>query len=161
MSTYNDEEKEKLSWRDIDKRKDESKHVSRERPYHKKSKLSRWALKQHLKEAEKLFMGKKGTEEYKRALNEIHKRHGTPKFNPVVKSFVKEYGLPDTWDTLFLLLDYKEPDIVTEVMSKLKGHYRERSLNEMQGFRAKLEIIAMTNKKEVLRTTAQKILEEL
>jgi len=161
MSNYDEEEREKLSWREIDKLKDGSKHVSREKPPYRRSKRSEWAQKQYRKEAERLFMGKKGSDEYKKAINEIHNRHGTPKFNSVVKNFIKKYGLPDDWDTLFLLLDYKEVDTVGEVLSKLKNDYRERSSIEMQGFRAKLEIVAMTTGDKELRETVQEALKEL
>lgn len=161
MSTYDEEEKEKLSWREIDKLKDGSKHVSRQKPSSKKSKRSEWAQKQYRKEAERLFMGKKGSDEYKKGITEIHNRHGTPKFNAVVKKFIKKYGLPDDWDTLFLLLDYKEVDTVGEVLSKLKNDYREKSSRGMQGFRAKLEIMAMTTGDTELRESVQEVLKEL
>jgi len=161
MSTYDEEEREKLSWREIDKLKDQSKHVSREKPYYRKSRRSEWALKQYRKEAEKLLMGKKGSDKYIRACNEIHDRHGTPKFNSVVKKFIEEYGLPDDWDTLFLLLDYKDTDTVIEVLSRLVKTYRERSLTEIQGFKAKLEIMEMTSKNKKLKKAVQAVLEQL
>ena len=161
MSTYDDDEREKLSWSEIDKRKDRSKHVSGEKTSYKKSKRSEWALKQYRKEAERLLMGKKGTDAYKKARNAIHDRHGTPKFNAAVKSFIKEYGLPDDWDTLFLFLDYKDTVTVEEVLSRLMDSYQERSLTEMQGFRAKLEIMKPTVKDENLKSAIEEILEAL
>jgi len=161
MSAYEEDEREKLSWSEIDKRKDGSKHVSGEKASYKKSKRTEWALKQYRKEAEKLLMGKKGTDAYKKARNAIHDRHGTPKFNAAVKGFIREYGLPDDWDTLFLLLDYKDTDTVGDVLLRLMGSYRERSLTEMQGFRAKLEIMETTTKDEKLREAVEAILQEL
>jgi hypothetical protein len=161
MSTYDDDEREKLSWSEIDKRKDRSKHVSGDKASYKKSKRSEWALKQYRKEAERLLMGKKGSDAYKKARNAIHDRHGTPKFNAAVKSFVREYGLPDDWDTLFLLLDYKDTFTVEEVLSRLMDSYRERSLTEMQGFRAKLEIMETTIKDEKLKGVVETILHAL
>jgi len=161
MGTYDDEEKEKLSWSEIDKRKDRSKHVSGEKASYKKSKRSEWALKQYRKEAERLLMGKKGSDAYKKARNAIHDRHGTSKFNAAAKAFVKEYGLPDDWDTLFLFLDYKDTDTVEEVLSRLRETYRERSLTEMQGFRAKLEIMATTTRDNKLRAAVEAIFQAL
>ena len=161
MSTYDEDEREKLSWSEIDKRRDRSRHVSGEKPSYKKSKRSEWALKQYRKEAERLLMGKKGSEAYKKARNAIHDRHGTPKFNAAVKSFVREYGLPDDWDTLFLLLDYRDADLVEEVLSRLMASYQERSLTEMQGFRAKLEIMEPTINDDRLRSAIEAILEQL
>ena len=54
-----DEDREKLSWREIDQMRDRSRHVSREpKSYRERSLKSEWAKKQHLKEAEKYFLGR-------------------------------------------------------------------------------------------------------
>lgn len=161
MGTNDEEEREKLSWREIDQLKNRSRHVSQEKPAYKKSKRSEWAQKQYLKEVERLFLGKKGTEEYKKARNEIHNRHGTAKFSAVVKHFIKDYGLPDDWDTLFLLLDYKETETVQEVIARLKKEYPQRGLTEMQGFKAKLEILSMTNEDQELHSVIDDALSDL
>ena len=161
MINYDEDDREKLSWREIDKQKDKSKHASQEKPVFKKSKRSEWIQKQYRKEAEKLFMGKKGTPEYRKARNELYNRHGTPKFPAIAKKFIQEYGLPDDWDTLFLFLDHKDVGTVKEVILKLKSNYRERSLTAMQGFRAKLEIIAMTTADKGLREIIQEVIKEL
>ena len=161
MNRYDDDDRERLSWSEIDKRKDKSRHTSQEKPTFKKSKRSEWIQKQYRKEAEKLFMGKKGTPEYKRARNELYNRHGTPKFPAIAKKFIQEYGLPDDWDTLFLFLDHKDVGTVKEVILKLKSNYRERSLTEMQGFRAKLEIIALTTTDKRLREIIQEVIKGL
>jgi len=161
MINYDEEDREKLSWREIDRQKDKSKHASQEKPVFKKTKRSEWIQKQYRKEAEKLFMGKKGTPEYRKARNELYNRHGTPKFPAIAKKFIQEYGLPDDWDTLFLFLDHKDAGTVKEVILKLKSNYRERSLTAMQGFRAKLEIIAMTSADKGLREIIQGVIKEL
>ena len=106
-------------------------------------------------------MGKKGTPEYRKDRNELYNRHGTPKFPAIAKKFIREYGLPDDWDTLFLFLDHQDVGTVKEVILKLKSNYRERSLTAMQGFRAKLEIIAMTTADKGLREIIQGVLKEL
>jgi hypothetical protein len=155
------DEEEKLSWKEIDKRKDQSKHVSQDRSETKKVRLHNWAAKQYRKELERLWMGKKGTEECRKSLGEIHKRHGTSKFNTTVKNFVKEYGLPDDWETLFLLLDYRDVNTVKEVLVKLIELYPDKSLTEMQGFRAKLDIMAMTTPNEKLKESFREALTEL
>ena len=161
MINYDDDEKERLSWREIDKRKDRSKHYSQEKPAVKKSKRAEWIQKQYRKEAENLFMGKKATPEYKKDRNELYDRHGTTKFPAIAKKFIQKYGLPEDWDTLSLFLDHKDTGTVKEVIFKLKSNYRERSLTAMQGFRAKLEIIAMTTSNKELRGIVQEVLKEL
>ena len=73
MINFNERE-ERLSWSEIDKLKDRSKHSGREKTeYSKKpSAKEEWAKKQYLKEAEKLFSGvKEETEEQKKARKDI------------------------------------------------------------------------------------------
>jgi hypothetical protein len=157
-----DEEREKLSWREIDKLKDRSKHVSREKPeFQKKSPKSEWLSKQYRRKAETLFADRKETKDHRTAHSSIHKYHGTDRFNSTVKKYLKEYGLPDDFSTLFLLLEYKDREVVKEVLNLLKEKIGEQSLKIKEGFKSKIGIMAMTSDDEELRELAEKMLEEL
>jgi hypothetical protein len=157
-----DEEREKPSWRELDRLKDRSKHVNREKPiFQKKSPKSEWLSKQYRKQAEALFTGKKQTKEHQSAHSSIHKYHGTDKFNSTVRRYLKEYGLPDDFSTLFLLLDYKDSKVVREVVNLLKEKVGDQSLKIKEGFKSKIGIMAMTADDEELRELAEKVLEEL
>jgi hypothetical protein len=162
MAPENDDYTEKKSWRDIDRVRDKSAHVSddseTQRP---QSPKKEWAQKMYLKEIENLFRGKKATPEHDAALNEIHKRAGTKKFNTAVRKYVKEYGLPDDWSTLFLLLDYKDVKIVREAAEKLTTIIDDEPLNKKEGFKSKLSIMAMTADDDEVREIAQEYLEGL
>jgi len=154
-----DEDREKLSWREIDKMRDHSRHVSREpRSYQERSLRSDWAKKQHLKEAEKFFLGKKGTDEYKKAYAALHDKYGTPGFEEAAKKFIQEFGPPDDWGTLILLLDSKDPAVAREALTPLKGLYEKRSPMEQKGLKGKLKILVMTARDKNLREEAQKML---
>ena len=88
----NDRE-EKLSWSEIDKRKDRSKHAGRDKPEfrRKPSAKEEWAKKQYLKEIEKLFSGnKEETEDQKKARKNISYLYGSSKFNGVVRDYIKK-----------------------------------------------------------------------
>ena len=74
MDRHDDEDREKLSWREIDQRRDRSSHVSGGKSYKERSLKSDWAKKQHLREAEKFFQGKKGTEAYKKAYTALNEK---------------------------------------------------------------------------------------
>ena len=77
MVRYGDEdEREKISWREIDRRKDRSPYAPKEDPKEKeKSRRSEWVMKKYRKEADKLFMGKKGTKQFLfRKLNVLQRR---------------------------------------------------------------------------------------
>lgn len=162
MSSDYDDYDEKPSWSDIDKKKDKSKHVSEDTPDSTpKSPKKEWAQKMYLKEIENLFKGKKASKEHSAAIEEIHQRAGTKRFNTTVKKYIKEYGLPDDWSTLFLLLDYKDIKVVKKVITLLKKMVDEEPLSIKEGFKSKLSIIAMTASNDDLRETAEETLEDM
>ncbi len=163
MTDYDDRE-EKLSWSEIDKRKDGSKHVSRGRPgfRRKTSVKEEWAKKQYLKEIEKLFSGEKEeTEEQKKARGNISYAYGSNKFNSVVVDYVKKYGLPKDWGTLILMLDHKDKKIVKKTLNTLREMLNESSTTEREGFKSKVKIIAMTAEDSELQELAEEIVEGL
>jgi len=69
--------------------------------------------------------------------------------------------LPDDWSTLSLLLGSRDPSVVRQAIEALKGQYEGKSAVEKQGFRSKLEILAMTTKDEDLRDAVEGVLHEL
>jgi len=154
-----DDDREKLSWREIDKMRDHSRHVSGEpKSFRERSLRSDWAKKQHLKEAEKFFLGKKGTDEYKKAYAAVHDKYGSPGFEEAAKKFIQEFGPPDDWGTLILILDAKDPAVARETLAPLKGLYEKRSPIEQKGLKGKLRILAITAKDKNLREEVEKML---
>ena len=157
-----DDDREKLSWREIDKMRDHSRHVSREpKSFRERSLRSDWAKKQHLREAEKFFQGPKGSEEYKKAYNALHEKYGTPRFEEAAKKFIQEFGPPDDWGALILLLDAKDPALAKAALGPLKELYQKRSPIEQKGLKGKLKVLAMTTRDKNLREETAKTLEGL
>ena len=93
--------------------------------------------------------------------NDVDRLHGTDQFEAAVKAYVDQYGLPDDWSTLSLLLDYSDPETVAGAIQAMKPLYEGRSLMEQQGFKAKLDILAMTTRNSDLRDAAEEILKAL
>jgi len=162
MSPDYDDNDSKPEWREIDKKRDQSSHVSSD-PADTAAKSARkeWAQKMYLKEIDSLFKGKKATKEHAVALEEIHKRSGTKKFNTAVRKYVKEYGLPDDWSTLSLVLDYKDIKVVKSAIKALLEKIDDEPLSLKEGFKSKMNIIAMTAADDKLREAAEEALEEL
>lgn len=158
-----DDERERPSWREIDRMRDRSRHVSRgeQRPAKERALRTGWAKKQHLKEAEKVFQGVRGTKEYKAAADAIHRSYGSARFSSAVKTFLETYGVPAEWGTLLLLLDYKDDDVLAEVVAKLKGLAPKRSPVEKQGLKNKLELLTFTAKSSRITSVAEAALTEL
>lgn len=163
MSDF-DDRGEKPSWSEIDKLKNRSKHISRDKPEfrEKPSAKEEWAKKQYLKKIEKLFSGvKEETEEQKSSRKDIAQYYGSNKFNSVVKHYIKKYGLPNDWGTLILMIDHKDPKIVMKTLNVLKEGMAECSMVEQQGFKSKVKILAMTAEDDELQEFAEEIVEEL
>ena len=118
-------------------------------------------MKKYRKEADKLFMGKKGTKKHKKAQGDIDRYHGTEQFNEAVRTYLDHYGLPEDWHTLSLLLDYSDPVKVLEAIQAMRPLYEGRSTMEKQGFKAKLDILAMTANDSDLRDAAEEMLKAL
>jgi hypothetical protein len=156
------DEREKPSWREIDRRRDRSRHVSRDdRSRKDKSLRSAWAKEQYLKEVDKLFTGKKGGKEHETALNAIHRNYGTSKFASSVKKYLEKYGIPDDWSTLMLLLDYKDDEVLVQVVEVMKALAPERSARERHGFKDKLEIFSFTASSAQIISLVESVLKEL
>jgi hypothetical protein len=157
-----DDDREKLSWREIDKMRDHSRHVSGEpKSFRERSLRSDWAKKQHLREAEKFFQGKKGSEEFKKAYTALHDKYGTPGFEEAAQKFIREFGTPDDWGTLILLLDAKDPAVAKAALGPLKELYPKRTPIEQKGLKGKFKILAMTTRDKNLREETEKALEGL
>jgi hypothetical protein len=114
-----------------------------------------------LRQAEALFRGRKGRPEYQTALKGLEAAHGTKKFPTVGRTFLEEYGLPDEWGALNLLLDFPDPDIVLQVMEVMAAQAASRSRVEQQGFQGRLKIWAMTSEDPGVRHRAEEILDLL
>ena len=163
MVRYQDEdEREKISWREVDRRKDRSPYAPKEMPEdRKKSRRAEWVMKKFRKEADKLFMGKKGTKKYQKAQNNIDRYHGTDQFESAVKTYLDQYGLPEDWRTLSLLLDYSDAETVLKALTAMKGLYPSRTPLEKQGFKARVDILAMTAPDSDLRDVAEEMVKTL
>ena len=118
-------------------------------------------MRKYRKEADKLFMGKKGTKKHQKALNDLERFHGTDQFEAAVKAYLDQYGLPDDWSTRSLLLDYSDAEKVLEVLTAMKSLYESRTPIEKQGFKAKVDILAMTAQNGDLRDFAEEMLKTL
>jgi hypothetical protein len=94
-----DDERERLSWREIDQRRDGSRHRAKTPPPAPKA-VAEMVRKQALAQAEALFKGKRARPEYQTDLKKLEASHGGKKFALLAKKFLEEYGLPEEWGAL-------------------------------------------------------------
>jgi hypothetical protein len=151
-----DEERERPSWREIDQRRDGSRHRRQPPPVPKvQASLIR---KQALAEAEALFKGKRARPEYQTDLKKLEASHGSKKFAALARKFLEEYGLPEEWGALTRFLDYDDPAVVAEVLQAMAGQVEMRSRVEKQGFKGRLQVLALTSPHPEIRRVAEEIL---
>ena len=115
---------------------------------------------QALAQAEALFKGKRARPEYQTALRKLEERQGTKQFAAYVKKFLEEYGLPEEWGALTRLLDYPEPAVLQEVLQAMAAQAGARSRVEQQGFKGRLQVLALTSPFPEVRRCADEILSE-
>jgi len=151
-----------ISWREIDQRKDQSSHVSREpRLVGKKKDQAEWIRKMALKEANKHFQGKQGTPAHEKAVGLLQENFGTRKFQTLAKQYLDEYELPKHWGTQFLFLDYDDPEVILDLINQMAAVYPERSLREQQAFISKLRTLKAMAEDGEVRDQAAEVLDSL
>ena len=150
------------SWRDIDKKRDRSSHVSHEQKQeHKKPGADRWNTGRYKQALDKLFKGEKGTIEAEKLHKKVHKSYGSPAFAETARKYVAKYGPPDDISTLLLMLDSKDAQLMLLVMEKLRLVYQKASDREKEDIRRKLSILALTDKSADVKERASEIVEEI
>ncbi|PMP67977.1 MAG: hypothetical protein C0190_02230 [Thermodesulfobacterium geofontis] len=159
-----DEDRKKLSWREIDKLKDRSGFSKVRKKFERAerglSKNDHKTKEKYLKELEKLFINKEEIEK-QNFIETLHKNYGTKNFKKLAKEFVEKYGIPDDWRTLLLFLDLDDRNLVLSALEKLKEDFPKRNISEKQGILSKLKTLALTSKDEVIGFKVEKALKEL
>ena len=152
-----DEERERPSWREIDQRRDGSSHRAKAPPPVPKAQAESIRT-QALAQAEALFKGKRSRPEYRTDLKKLEAGHGTKKFPALAKNFLEEYGLPEEWGALTRFLDYDDPTAGVAVLQAMAGQVEKRTRVEKQGFKGRLQVLALTSPHLEIRRAAEDIL---
>ena len=160
MTPKDDDDRERLTWKEIDQRRDRQQYQAPKKPRLPKKEAER-VRQEALRQAEALFKGKRGRPEYQTALRELEAHHGTKKFQKFVNIFLQEYGLPEEWGALNRMLDYPEPEVVAEVLGAMAGQAGARSRVERQGFKGRVQVLALTSSYAVVRRRAEEIMAKL
>jgi len=155
-----DNDRERPSWREIDQRRDGSRHRGKAAPPVPKAQAES-IRQQALAQAEALFKGKRVRPEYQTDLKKLEAGHGSKKFPALAKKFLEEYGLPEEWGALTRFLDYDDPTAVMEVLQAMAAQLEKRSRVEKQGFKGRLQVIALTDPHPEVRRRAEEILGNL
>jgi hypothetical protein len=156
-----DNERDRPSWREIDRLRDGSRH-GRSEPRAKVNLRQQEKIRQEaLKQAEALFVGKQQRPEYKKALARLDDLRVTPQFAAAAAKFFNDFGLPEDWRGLMLFLDYPEATVVTEALQRLSQLAPQQSMTEVQGLKGKLRTLSLTSRFPEVKEQAALMLEEV
>jgi hypothetical protein len=158
MPPRDDDERERPSWREIDQRRDRAGGQTAPRQQKVPKKQAEKLRLQALAQAEALFKGKRARPEYQKDLRKLEERHGTKQFAAYAKRFLEEYGLPEEWGALTRLLDYPDAGVTQEVLQTMAAQLSARSRVEQQGFKGRLQVLALTSPYAEVRRCIEEIL---
>jgi hypothetical protein len=157
----NNEERDRPSWREVDRLRDRSRH-GRQEPKPPASQKQQEKIRQEaLKQAEALFAGKQQRPEYKKALAKLEDQRATPQFLAAAEKFLHDYGLPEEWRGLMLFLDYPDSAVVAEALQRLQRLASSQSMTELQGLKGKLRTLSLTSRFLEVKEQAAAMLEEV
>ena len=63
--------------------------------------------------------------------------------------------MPEEWGALTRFLDYDDPTAVVAVLQAMAGQLKRRSRVEKQGFRGRLQVLALTSPHQEIRRVAE------
>lgn len=161
MPPRDDDERERPSWREIDQRRDRAGGQAVPRQAKVPKKQAEKLRLQALAQAEALFKGKRARPEYQKDLRKLEERHGTKQFVAYAKKFMEEYGLPEEWGALTRLLDYPDAIVTQEVLQTMAAQLSTRSRVEQQGFKGRLQVLALTSPYAEVRRCVEEILSRI
>lgn len=159
---YDEEERERKSWKEIDSQRDRG--FQKPKPKGERGpKPQAHVLKRQENVAkaalEDLFKGKKSKEqeaEWKKVLT------GAPKnFSNRASTYVEKFGLPRQWDDLLRLLDHREHPFVSDVLDRFTELLPNEGRASLDVLYGKLRILKMEREESDLLEKIETILTDL
>lgn len=167
---YNDDERERPSWREIDRRKDRSRFVRDERPERqsKRQKAIIANYKHKLKEAfksgkiaeaiDKLEGDSPEKKERRENLKSLRSTTDIQKFEKALRWYMSQKPTNIDADIISRALDFDRTDISISVLEFLKSTNSLAEITKLPNIKEKLRLISMTTRDIKLRFLAKEIL---
>ena len=162
MARGYDDERERPSWREIDKRRDRSSPYGRDNRDRDRAPRSNYDKEDMKRRAEEFLFSKgKGTGGNSEERQMLAEKQWTPEFDKTVASLVSRSGFPDDWTLLFMMMDVKDDTMLKQVAESMKEKYPERSQAEKQSFMSKLRILSISSRNMETKELLQEIAADL
>jgi hypothetical protein len=151
-------DKEKLSWREIDQRRDGARSGQSGPRGEAAKERSEQATKQYLSEIDKLFSASDGGEEGEALARTIRDTHGSSELDAACQAYRESLGLPRDLDLLSIFLDCKERELVVVALKALLVLQNEGDASLSRGIQSQLRVLAQSFDNDVAEI-AEEILE--
>ena len=164
MHYYDDDERERPSWSDIDKRKNRSKHVTGdERERTERPKKTSYAHKQYKKKLEEFFSVGKEKEDKKKneELRKIMDIKNRAAYMKAANEYVEKNGMPKHLDFLLTMLDHKSTERVLESIKIIEELYKDETDTRKDIIKQKIHILEMTASDPKIQGLAEETLERM
>ncbi len=138
------EGKERLSWKEIDQLKGQSRMSQPHRtPRGSKAKArAKEATKEYLKRADRLFSGPSDGAQARNFAKEIGTKRGQSDFDDACRAFIHEYGTPADLELASIFLDSEDDEVITSGLKGLLIVQGKSGLALTSGLRARLRTLA-------------------
>lgn len=139
--SHDHEDKPRLSWREIDQRRDGSR-TRRDEPrgFAAREEQAR-AKETTLSTADALFSMNKGGAEGARLAAEMHAAHGSEGFGLACRSYFDVVGVPNDLGLLGLFLDTADPELIVPALEALLEARNANSLELTSGLKSQLRVL--------------------
>jgi hypothetical protein len=143
-----DGDRPRLSWREIDQRRDSAAPKPRpgeRRPQGQAAEArAAEATKEYLKEIDKMFVEGKGGAEGEALTRAVRDAHGTPELGEACQAYRDKLGLPSDAALLSIFLDANEAELVVASLEHMLELQSAGSLEATSGLKAQLRILAQS-----------------
>ncbi len=154
-------DKEKLSWREIDQRRDGARSGGQHGPRGEAAReRSEQATKQYLSEIDKLFSGSEGGQEGEALARAIRDAHGSSELDAACQAYRESLGLPRQLELLSIFLDCKETELVVTALEALLVLQNEGDTSLSRGIQSQIRVLAQSFENDVAEV-AEEILEQM
>lgn len=145
-----DRDREKLSWAEIDRRRDGARGSGGDGPGGYKGREERERQSQNaLAEADQLFSGDAGGEVGRELADAVRKAHGTDGLIEACRAYVDALGTPSSTELLSIFLDSANRELMIPALERLFELARAGKLEVKGGLKSQLRVLAQEPDDEV------------
>lgn len=138
-----DRPRERLSWREIDKRRGGARPTEERRPRNAAEQArASAAAKAYTKQLDAMFVKGKGGAEGERLARAMRDARGTADFGAACRAYRDAVGLPEETAQLSLFLDSGDPELVLAALAALSTAHGAGKLQASSGLRTQLRLLA-------------------